>query len=148
VEWMVGTWNGWWGCGTGCRGMEWIVRTWNRWWGVKQMVGGWNGWWEGGTGGGGVGVLIAMPLSLSLSCVGGQSSRAVVVLLLVVWASVRLVVRSLSLLSVPIAWLDDVAHPDGPLMCHVVATVGACGWLSTVDGGGCLLVWVVFVVHR
>ena len=48
-------------------------------------------------------------------------------------------------------WLDDVAHPDGPLMCHIVAKVGTCGaagvvvycgWLGLFTG------WVVFVVHR
>ena len=46
-------------------------------------------------------------------------------------------------------WLDDVAHLDGPLMCHIVARVGTCGaagvvvycgWLGLFTG------WVVFVV--
>ena len=48
-------------------------------------------------------------------------------------------------------WLDDVAHLDGPLMCHIVARVGTCGaagvvvycgWLGLFTG------WVVFVVRQ
>jgi hypothetical protein len=57
--------------------------------------------------------------------------------------SVHLVFRSLLPLSVPTAWLDDVAHPDGPLTCHVVARVGACGAAGVVGGRVCLLAWVV-----
>ena len=45
----------------------------------------------------------------------------------------------------------DVAYPDGPLMCHVVARVGACGAAGVVvycGWSGLFTGWVVFVVRR
>jgi hypothetical protein len=41
------------------------------------------------------------------------------------------------LLSVSMAWLDNVAHLDGPLTCHDIARVGACGAAGVVVYCGC-----------
>ena len=68
-----------------------------------------------------------------LVCVGGGHGRSFL-LIACWWFWVAIVVCSCSFVITVMyqRWLDNVAHPDGPLMCHIIARVGACGAAGVV----------------